>query len=52
VLRFVDHTGVQISQMKYKTHVIHGTLNPVWNCEVVFGEDSGFLHATYLNIEV
>lgn len=52
VLRIVDHTGTIISAAKHKTKVVGSTLNPVWNSEVVFGHESGFLLGTYLHIEV
>lgn len=55
ILRFVDELCVPVSKSNivgYKTKYVLKTLNPVWNQQLVFQSDSGFLRATYLHIEV
>ena len=55
ILRFVDHLCIPVSKsniLGYRTKYVLKTLNPVWNQQLVFQSDSGFLQATYLFIEV
>jgi Ca2+-dependent lipid-binding protein len=52
VIRFVTDRGIPVSANTYKTKTAKKTLNPVWNEQVVFGADSGFLRAAFAHIEV
>jgi hypothetical protein len=55
ILRFVDQNNLPVSRTSvagfWTKHVLK-TLSPVWNQQLVFHSDSGFLRATYAHIEV
>ena len=52
VLKFVDHRGAPVSPKYYRTKTSKMTLNPMWDEQIVFDSDFGFLEATYAHIEV
>jgi hypothetical protein len=55
VVRLVDASNKPVAKSSiagFRTKHVLKTLNPVWNQQLVFHSDSGFLRAAYVHIEV
>lgn len=55
IVRLVDASNKPVAKSSitgFRTKHVLKTLNPVWNQQLVFHSDSGFLRAVYIHIEV